>query len=132
MTPAAPPVILHHGTTLQRARAIEANGPNPNYVEPGGQHVPPAEGFSTHVKDAPIPTEESPAEYARGKARNFPSEGGPGILEVEVPQWIVDLVLIDPLQGGLGRCGEVRFDYGFGLDELLLAWPSLTKKVIPI
>lgn len=74
----------------------------------------------------------TPEDYARGKARNFPSESGPAILEIEVPAWIVDILLNDPLQSGFARSGEARFEFGFGLEELLTAWPSLTKRVIAI
>ena len=51
MTPDPPPTVLHHGTTLRRARAIEAAGPDPNFREPGTGTLPPAEGFSTVVGD---------------------------------------------------------------------------------
>lgn len=132
MTPAPPPVILHHGTTLHRARSIEANGPDPNYYEPGGRHLPPAEAFSTCFTDG-RPCRQGTAEtYARGKAANFPNEGGPAILEVEVPAWIVDILLNDPLQAAFANSGEARFEPGFGLEELLAEWPNLTKRVIPI
>ena len=55
MTTEPPPLILHHGTTLRRARAIEANGPDPSFREPGSSHLPPAEGFSTVVGDGRSP-----------------------------------------------------------------------------
>jgi hypothetical protein len=53
LTPNLPTIILHHGTTLRRAREIEANGPDPNYREPGSEQLPPAEGFSTVIGDGP-------------------------------------------------------------------------------
>jgi hypothetical protein len=76
-------ILLHHGTTLQRAHSIIANGPDP-------------------------------------------------ILELEVPSWIVALVLADPIGAGLAKGGEVRFDPGLGLDELLREWPNLPKRILPI
>jgi hypothetical protein len=51
LAPDPAPTILHHGTTLQRARAIEANGPDPDYREPGTGSLPAAEGFSTVIID---------------------------------------------------------------------------------
>jgi len=132
LTPAATTVILHHGTTLLRARAIEANGPNPKFIEPGGGSGPRAEGFSTWYANGPVSPFGDPDMYARGKAANFPAEGGPAILEIELPQWIVDIVMNDPCQRGTAQSGDVRFESGYGLDELLVAWPSLLKRVLPI
>ncbi len=56
-----------------------------------------------------------------GKARLFPNEGGPAIIEIEVPESIV-------AKADLG--GEVRFEPGYGLAELLAAWPSIPKRII--
>jgi hypothetical protein len=58
---------------------------------------------------------------ATGKARLFPTEGGAAIVEIEVPESIVQ-------KADLG--GEVRFDPGFGLEELLAAWPSIPKRIL--
>jgi hypothetical protein len=63
-----------------------------------------------------------PEDYARGKARLFPKEGGPAIVEVDVPDAIVAL--------GFHPGGEVWFGPGFGLEELLAAWPALGKRVV--
>lgn len=52
----------------------------------------------------------------------FPSEGGAAIVEIEVPQDIIDLAI--------DAGGEIRFEPGLGLDELLLAWPTLTKRIV--
>jgi hypothetical protein len=64
-------------------------------------------------------------DYARGKSREFPDEGGPVILVVDVPDDIVRKAANDwfPLSQGL-----VQFDHGFGLEELLQAWPDLAKE----
>ena len=64
-------------------------------------------------------------EYARGKSREFPDEGGPVILAVDVPVEIVLKAANDwfPLSQGL-----VQFDHGCGLEELLQAWPTLVKE----
>ena len=115
-----PTVRLLHGTTRQRAQSILLHGPDPDYVEPGGGS--PAGGFSTSLPYGSYPV-GSPATYAAGKARLFPAEGGPAILEVEVPEWIVRL--------GSDTGGEIRFEPGDGLEELLAAWPSLTKRIMP-
>ena len=111
--------VLHHGTTRQRAEAILRDGPNPKYQEPGG--LDPARGFSTALPGGPFPV-GSPAEYAQGKAANFPAEGGPAILEIEVPEEIV--------QWATDAGGEIRFEPGHGLEELLKAWPTIPKRIL--
>jgi len=67
-----------------------------------------------------------PEDYARGKARRFPDEGGPVILVVDVPDGIVQRALNDwfPLNQGL-----VQFDPGAGLEELIVAWPTLFREI---
>ena len=52
----------------------------------------------------------------------FLPEGGPAIVEIDVPAAITDL--------GIDAGGEVRFEPGFGLEELLQAWPELAKRVV--
>lgn len=111
-------VRLRHGTTRQRAEAIFREGPNPNYREPGGSDA--AGGFSTARIQGSYPSGE-PEAVAVAKARLFPNEGGPAILEIEVPESIVR-------KADLGS--EVRFDLGYGLEELLAAWPSLRKRIL--
>ena len=132
MPPDPPPTILHHGTTLQRARAIEANGPDPDYREPGTGHLPPAEGFSTVIGDGRPCSTGTPEQAAHGKHALFPHEGGPAILEVRVPAWIMALLYADPVAAGLARGGEIRFEPENGLNELRAEWPSLTKQVLPL
>jgi hypothetical protein len=124
-------VPLHHGTTLHRARRILAGGPDPNFVEPSGQQIR-AEHFSTAYADGRVLAMGKPEDYARLKATNFPNEGGPVILEMEVPDWVVDVVLNDPIGSALARSGEVRFEPGYGLDELLREWPTIPKRVLPL
>jgi hypothetical protein len=67
-----------------------------------------------------------PEDYARGKAMQFPGEGGPVILAVDVPDDIVQRAVNDwlPLSQGL-----VQFDPGSGLEELIAAWPALSKEI---
>ncbi len=113
--------LLRHGTTLQRARSIVRNGPDPNFREPGGLDV--ADGFSTADVYGPYPV-GSPEDYALGKAALFPGEGGPAIVEVEVPTDIIALALVTG--------GEVRFQAGFGLAEVLQRWQSLVRRVVVI
>lgn len=113
-----PYVRLRHGTTRKRAEAIVQNGPDPNFQEPGGPLR--AEGFSTARAQGSHPF-GSPEIAADGKARLFPNEGGPAIIEIDVPDWLVQMA-------DLG--GEVRFEPGFGLAELLQAWPSLPKTIV--
>jgi hypothetical protein len=111
---------------------IEASGPDPFYVEPGGSHVPPAEAFSTCFTDGRLCLQGTAEGYARGKAARFPTEGGPAILELEVPQWILNILLNDPIMAAFARSGEARFEPGFGFEEILAEWPVLTKRVIQI
>lgn len=132
MPPDPAPTILHHGTTLRRARAIEANGPDPDYREPGTGRLPPAEGFSTVVGDGRPCATGTPEQAARSKHLLFPAEGGPAILEVRVPAWIIAILDADPVAAGLARSGEIRFEPECGLNELRAAWPNLTKRVIPL
>src|SRR5437868_5250026 len=118
MAPTEPLIRLRHGTTRQRAEAILRNGPDPNFREPGNPL--PAVGFSTARTHGPYPF-GSPVEAAVRKARLFPNEGGPAILEVDVPESLVRMADL---------LGEVRFESGFGLEELLAAWPSLPKRIL--
>ncbi len=65
-------------------------------------------------------------DYARGKAREFPNEGGPAILAVDVSDPIICRAANDwfPLSQGL-----VQFDLDAGFGELVIAWPTLTKEI---
>jgi hypothetical protein len=122
-----PPTILHHGTTLTRARLIEANGPDPDYREPGTGTLPAAEGFSTVIGDGRPCATGTPEAVARSKHALFPQEGGPAILEVAVPAWIMALLYADPIAAGLARSGEIRFEPESGLKELLAEWHNLSN-----
>ncbi len=115
--------ILHHGTTRIRAERIILFGPDPDFVEPGGAR---AEGFSTSLASGPFPLGK-PEEYAIAKAKIFPDEGGPVIVEVEVPDGIVALAVSAwfPLSQGV-----VQFDDGAGLTELREAWSMFSKRII--
>lgn len=124
--------ILRHGTTLRRARAIEAKGPDPMFRELGSEQLPPAEGFSTVIGDARHCATGTPELAARQKAALFPDEGGPAILEVIVPGGIMAIVYADPIAAGLARSGEIRFDAESGLNELRADWYKLTKRVIQL
>ena len=102
--------ILHHGTTLKRAREIEANGPDPDYREPGTTGMSSAEGFSTVIGDGRACSTGIPDLDARNKASLFPDEGGPAILEVSVPAWIMAILYSDTIAAALARSGEIRFE----------------------
>lgn len=117
--------ILHHGTTRIRAERIILSGPDPNFIEPGGAR---SEGFSTSLAAGPFPLGK-PAEYALAKSKIFPDEGGPVIVEVEVPDEIVSIAVSPwfPLSQGV-----VQFDEGAGLTELRDAWPTLSKQIIAV
>jgi hypothetical protein len=116
-------MILLHGTTRLRAEQIRQHGPNPRFQESGGQAW--EDGFSMTIEAGPF-LFGTPEEYARGKAKAFPDEGGPVILVVDVPDDIVQRAVNDwfPLNQGL-----VQFDAGAGLEELTVAWPTLAKEI---
>ena len=116
-------MILLHGTTRRRAELIVQHGPNTRYQEPGGQAN--EDGFSMNLESGPFHFGR-PEDYARGKAKEFPNEGGPVILVVDVPDEIVQLAANEwyPLSQGL-----VQFDPGSGLEELAAAWPNLAKEI---
>lgn len=69
---------------------------------------------------------------ARNKHVLFPNEGGPAILEVGVPAWILAIHYADPIAVGLARRGEIRFEPESGLNELRAEWHTLTKRVIQL
>jgi hypothetical protein len=118
--------ILLHGTSRHRAEQIMKQGPDPDFVEPGGGTR--AEGFSTCLESGPFPL-GTPEDYARGKAALFPNEGGPAILAVDVPDDIIALAVdaFFPLSQGV-----VEFDEGAGLEELQDAWPALPKRILTV
>lgn len=118
--------VLLHGTTRHRAERIQAHGPDPSFVEPGGSAR--AEGFSTYLEHGPF-LFGSPEDYACRKAADFPNEGGAAILAVDVPDHIIALAVNDwfPLSQGL-----VQFDDGTGLDELVAVWSTLWKEIRPV
>jgi hypothetical protein len=111
--------ILWHGTTRKRAEAILRSGPDPQFREPFGSE--PAEGFSTAPPRGPYLFGD-PQEVARLKAKNFPDEGGPAILEMEVPEELV--------AKAINNVSEIRFWSGYGLEELCDAWTSIPKRIL--
>src|SRR6516225_9842254 len=111
-------VRLQHGTTRKRAEAILANRPDPKFVEPGGLDT--ADGFSTAPAEGPFP-EGSPIEYAMLKARLFPDEGGPAIVELEVSEALVQMTWPEIGVRDLLSGGDIRFQARSGLEELLEA-----------
>jgi hypothetical protein len=127
-----PPVVLHHGTTLSRAEQLLRTVPNPNFIDPGGNWYNRAGGFSAVVAGTPDYGLGTPEKYARAKAGNFPTEGGPVILEIEVPADIVNIVWNHPDLGYSADSGEIRFESGAGLEELQQAWPTLVKRILPL
>jgi hypothetical protein len=112
---------LHHGTTRARAEAIMNDGPDPDFVEPGG--LTKAEGFSL-ARPGHSTLHGNPERVARGKAALFSGDGGAVILEIDVPEEIVRL------SDDFGD--EVRFLPGVGLEELLNAWDTLPKRLIEL
>jgi hypothetical protein len=79
-------------------------------------------GFSMYKMEAEQLPLGSAEDYAKKKAKLFPIEGGPVILEVEIPDEIVELAI-------QWATGLFQFDDGFGMSELLKCWPLLKKRV---
>lgn len=111
--------ILIHGTTRKRAEKIVSEGPNPDFREPLPHSDelagPRAESFSTYLEFGPF-TLSPPEEYARHKFSQFPDEGGPVILMVDVPDEIIALAVDEdyfPLSQGV-----VQFDKGAGVGRI--------------
>lgn len=123
-------MILFHGTTLWRARQILETGPNPDFIEMGGDS--PAENFSACLPFGPFECTERPEEYAWGKSRaavhEGREEGGPALLIVDVSDDIIALAVDAwfPLSQGF-----VQFDRGPPLDALRTAWTRLEKRIVP-
>jgi hypothetical protein len=117
--------ILLHRTTQYRAERILSNGPDLNFIEPGGG--PPADEFSGLLDTGQTDVVGSAEEYGIRKAANFPGEGGPVVLVVEVPDTIVELTFDAFLPRSQGL---VQFDRdGEALRLLLQAWPGLPKQI---
>ena len=49
-----------------------------------------------------------------------------------MPEWIVDILRNDPIGGMIVASGEARFEPDLGLTELQQAWPTLTKRIVPV
>jgi hypothetical protein len=114
-------MILLHGTTRQRAEAILQSGPDPRYPE-GGIAIPP---FGFYMMPAEASDEFGTVEdYARGKSTSHPGEGGPVILEVEVPDAVALLALV--------TAPIYCFDNGYGLEELMSVWHRLAKRIVDV
>lgn len=138
---------LLHGTTRLRAERIVQSGPDVYFVEPGCDDS--QENFSTCIEGHVSAVGDS-EEYARGKARQNPSDRGPALLAIDVPEEIVlsaareHLAAFDDVYSGrvrfdwrqatparlLAACaGAVHFVPGPTLERLLAVWDELTKEI---
>jgi hypothetical protein len=102
------------------------------YKEPGTGQLPPAEGFSTVIGDGRPCRTGTPENVTRRKGSLFPAEGGPAILEVVVPAWIMAILYADSIASGLAKGGEIRFEPECGLNELRTEWHNLTKRIVSL
>ena len=130
--PPAPPVLLRHGTTRYRAERLTRTPPDPNYIDPGGNYSSRAGGISFVMAGARNIGLGTVEMYARAKAANFPNEGEPVILEVEVPAEVVDILRNDPFAGMVVDTHEIRFEPGLGFEELCQVWLSCPKRIVPV
>lgn len=115
---------IYHGTTLRRGQQILRNGPDLGYKEPGGVEV--AESFSACLKGGPFPCGR-PEEYARSKAASFPAEGGGAVVEIVVPNELLELFFDEFFTRAQGL---VQVERGPGYEVLHQAWPLLTKNLM--
>lgn len=131
---------LLHGTTRRRAERISQVGPDLRFVEPGGAGIP-AENI-TFVVEGHRACLGSAARYATDKSANFPGEGGPAIVAVDVPDELVmsaarELAegIIGPLDDAhlldevVGTWGGIMFEQGPSFAALIAAWPGLPKEI---
>ena len=118
-------MILHHGTTRWRAEQIVAGGPQLVWRDPDTGEVDTAYGFSTARPNARHDF-GTPERYARGKATQSPNQGGPVILELDIPDAVA--MCSDPDM----RPDEYCFNLERGYQELIAAWPSISKRIIPL
>ncbi len=125
-------VVLLHGTTRQRAERLLTGPPNPRFREPGELPSRHTIGFSTTREGEADRGLSSSTEYAKRKAKTFPNEGGPAILRVAVPRWIIELVENHGALGPVASSGEVSFYDDCGLPELAQLWSQFEKQVIEL
>ncbi|MBY0230739.1 MAG: hypothetical protein K2W96_15740 [Gemmataceae bacterium] len=131
---------LLHGTTLHRAERIIQAGPDLRFVEPGGAGQP-AENITFVVEGHPACL-GSAARYAADKSGNFPNEGGPAIVAVDLPDELAmsaarelaegffgPLDEADLLDAVIGTWGGIMFEQGPAFAALLSAWPGLPKEL---
>jgi hypothetical protein len=104
-------------------------GPDPHFREPGA-NTRPDRAFWTVDTNRVTPGQPlgSPEDYARRKAASS-GEGRPAIVEVQVPEWIVRIVLNDPVGHFNALSGAICFELGCGLDELMTEWLNLIVTV---
>ena len=62
----------------------------------------------------------------------YETGGGPAILEVHVPAWIMAIPYADLISAGLAQGGEIRFEPESGLTELRAECQNLAEPVIPL
>jgi hypothetical protein len=124
-------VLLRHGTTRKRAESILRNGPNVRFREPASQE--PAGSFWAAPTGSQLGIGD-PAVCARRKARLFPDEGGPVILEFELEDDLWKAMVSTPRawkQRGkaINWQDAIEFDVGHGLEQLLENWSWLVKRI---
>jgi len=131
---------LLHGTTLRRAERIIRVGPDLRFVEPGAAGLP-AENITFAVEGHPACL-GSAARYAADKSSNFPGEGGPVVVAVDVPDELVMAAAKELAEGILGPVDEagllvavvgmwggILFEKGPAFAALMAAWPGLPKEI---
>jgi|GEM_PF-1276587 len=116
-----------HGTTLRRAERMALTGPDPNFRENPGSYLT-AESFCAYLAAGPFEL-KSPQVYACNKAILFPAEGGAAIIEIDVPDEIIEKSLDDCEICSSRKYAMLQFDFGSGLEELRAGWRAFPKKV---
>ena len=124
-------LTLWHGTTRRRAESILANGPDGAYVEPGEQFRSDAPDFWAVESAEPAASWilGSPFDQARNKHRLYSHEGGPAIVEFEVPQSLVEALSRNPDFADVRASGAIHFRADWGLPELTRLWPTIPCRI---
>jgi len=118
-------VLLVHGTTRKRAELIKKNGPH----NTGGEEIDEAEFADFSMAYANTKGIKYASEYALLKSQGNEGEGGPALLFVRVPRWLIAKSV--RLHRGL-ESDEVVFDDrggDHGLDDLKKTWDFLDSHV---
>jgi hypothetical protein len=125
---------LWHGTTRRRAESIVANGPDASFLEPGEKRRGDVKDFWA-VDAASTPSTwsmGSPFDQARDKHELFDNEGGPAIVEFEVPIIVMRELEADAEFAAVLSSGAVQFREYWGVPQLRRIWQTLPRRILMV